>query len=73
MRLGALSQSDEVWNNHKHCSQYDEQNSVGNEIGEDHQGEAAGQRHDRPLPFAPGGHPNSSTDGHLKIPQLIEV
>ena len=24
-------------------------------------------------PPVPGGHPNSSTDGHFKIPHLIEV
>jgi hypothetical protein len=34
--LGALSHSDKVWDSNKRHSQYDEQNSVGNEIREDH-------------------------------------
>lgn len=49
---GTPSHSHKVRNGDKRQSQYDEQNSVGNKIGEDHQGDAARQRYDRLLPFA---------------------
>jgi hypothetical protein len=50
--LQALSEPYKVWDSNKRQSQYDEQNGVGNKIRENHQGDAAGQRHDHLLAFA---------------------
>ena len=49
---GAPSHSDKVWNSNKRQPQYDEQHGVRHEIREDHQGNAADQRHDCLLPSA---------------------
>jgi hypothetical protein len=50
--LDVLSQPYKVWDGNERQSQYDEQNGIGNKIREDHQGNAAGQRHDHLLAFA---------------------
>jgi len=42
-RVSHRSIPEEIRNRHKHNSQRDEQNSVGNEVGKDHQGQAANQ------------------------------